>query len=46
MDKNNLWDRALSDIDNKIIEREFIKSELPKELSKKLKLLLKKLNIL
>ena len=42
MDKNNLWDRALSDIDNKIIEREFIKSELPKELSKKLKLLLKK----
>ena len=42
MDKNNLWDRALSDIDNKIIEREFIKSELPKELSKKIKLLLKK----
>ena len=42
MDENNLWDRALSDIDNKIIEREFIKSELPKELSKKLKLLLKK----
>jgi len=42
MDKNNLWDRALSDIDNKIIEREFIKSELPNELSKKLKLLLKK----
>ena len=42
MDKNNLWDKALSDIDNKIIEREFIKSELPKELSKKLKLLLKK----
>ena len=42
MDKNNLWDKALSDIDNKIIERKFIKSELPKELSKKLKLLLKK----
>ncbi|MBI71927.1 MAG: hypothetical protein CMG61_00460 [Candidatus Marinimicrobia bacterium] len=42
MDKNNLWDKALSDIDNEIIEKEFIKSKLPKELSKKLKLLLKK----
>jgi len=43
MDLNNLWDISLSLNDNKKIEKKFIKSKLPKKLTKTLKSLLKKI---
>ena len=43
MDLNNLWEASLSLNDNKKIEQKFIKSKLPKSLTKTLKNLLKKI---
>jgi len=43
MDLNNLWKNAITLTDNKKIEQKFIKSKLPKEVSKNLKSLLKKI---